>query len=118
MIDSDPPEYMNELAAGEWARMYPELSKLGLITKIDVVAFEGYCIAYAMWREAMEHLATEGMITEGDNGIPYQSPYLKIANNQLKIVQRFLNEFGMTPASRSRVVVDKSGKKKSVFDEI
>jgi P27 family predicted phage terminase small subunit len=117
LINKEPPEHLNDMASGEWERMYPELSKLGLITTIDVTAFEGYCIAYSIWREALKKLNDEGMITEGDNGIPYQSPYLKIQNQQLKIVQSFLNEFGMTPASRSRVAVVTGKKKESKFDE-
>lgn len=117
MINECPPSHLNEMAASEWERMFPELSKLGLITTIDVAAFEGYCVAYSIWREALDRLKLGGLIVTGENGIPYQSPYLKIQNNQLKIVQSFLNEFGMTPASRSRVVVDKNDSKKSKFDD-
>ena len=37
------------------------------------------------------------------NGFPVQSPYLAVANRALEQMRSFLNDFGMTPASRSRV---------------
>jgi phage terminase small subunit len=32
-----------------------------------------------------------------------QNPWLQVANKQLEIMHKYLSEFGMTPASRSRV---------------
>jgi phage terminase small subunit len=36
-------------------------------------------------------------------GFPIQSPYLAIANRPSEIMMRIASEFGLTPASRSRI---------------
>jgi len=36
-------------------------------------------------------------------GYPVQSPYLSTANRQVEIMIRIASEFGLTPASRSRL---------------
>ena len=43
-------------------------------------------------------------IAEATGGYPMQSPFQAIRNPALETMHRFLIEFGMTPASRSRVV--------------
>ena len=37
------------------------------------------------------------------SGFPVPSPYLAIANRQTEIMMRIASEFGLTPASRSRI---------------
>ena len=52
---------------------------------------------------AEERAQGEGMFDTTPNDYTVQSAALQIANRQAKIVQSFLADFGMTPASRSRV---------------
>ena len=44
-------------------------------------------------------------VTETSGGFPMQSPFLPIRNRALEIMHKFLTEFGMTPAARSRITV-------------
>ena len=37
------------------------------------------------------------------NGFPVQSPYLAVANRALEQLRSLLSEFGMSPASRTKV---------------
>jgi P27 family predicted phage terminase small subunit len=39
-------------------------------------------------------------------GVPLLSPYLTIANRAMEQMRQFLSEFGMSPASRSRIETD------------
>jgi Phage terminase, small subunit len=43
------------------------------------------------------------LLIKTPNGYPQQSPLLSIVNGQSEIVSRMLREFGLTPASRSRI---------------
>jgi phage terminase small subunit len=49
------------------------------------------------------------------NGYPVQSPYIAIANRQAEIMLRIAPEFGVTPASRSRIAAP-SLAEPSLFD--
>lgn len=118
LFNKEPPEYLDEVAQKEWLRMLPILEKNGVLTELDYTAFETYCRNYSILREASEDLKINGLLTEGPNEIPYQNPNLKIVTEYSKLVRSFLQEFGMTPASRTRVRVEKEKKKASKFDDI
>ena len=81
------------------------LLKLGLMTDIDAPAFAAYCIAWGRWTEAEEKLRTLGAIVKAPSGYPIQNPYLAVENKAIEQMKVFLTEFGMTPSSRSRVIV-------------
>lgn len=46
-----------------------------------------------------------GLIKTTDKGYSYVTPWMQISNAQQKIMHAFLTEFGMTPASRTRIQV-------------
>ena len=102
------PKHLSDEARREWRRMAPHLHRLGLLTKVDMPALEGYCAAYARWVEAERKIdETGGEIIETKNGNMIQNPWLAVANRAMKEMQDWLREFGMTPSSRSKVRVDK-----------
>jgi P27 family predicted phage terminase small subunit len=97
-----PPE-LSPVARAEWMRLAAELSKLNLITQLDRGALAAYCGAYALWAESIEQIQKYGTMVKSPSGYPIQSPYLAIANRQAEIMLRVASEFGLTPASRSRI---------------
>jgi P27 family predicted phage terminase small subunit len=44
-----------------------------------------------------------GPVIKTNKGYPIQNPYLGISNTALENIRRFLIEFGMSPASRSKL---------------
>jgi P27 family predicted phage terminase small subunit len=88
---------------GEWTRLTAELAKLNLITHLDRGVLATYCVAYALWVEAIEQVQRIGTVVKSPTGYPIQSPFLAIANRQAEIMLRVASEFGFTPASRSRI---------------
>lgn len=118
------PEHLSNEAKAEWDRIAVELNAIGLLTHVDRAALAAYCQAWADWVEAEEQLRRYGKmvkspvktvtrrsggaeLTETSGGFPMQSPFLPIRNRALEIMHKFLTEFGMTPASRSRISVSK-----------
>jgi P27 family predicted phage terminase small subunit len=97
------PSHLTGKARAEWRRMSKHLFDLGLLTDIDRAALAGYCQAYGRWVEAEEALAKHGIVVRSPSGFPMASPFLAIANKALEQMHRFGIEFGLTPASRSRV---------------
>jgi P27 family predicted phage terminase small subunit len=75
---------------------------------LDRAALAAYCQAYGRWVEAEEKVREFGAVIKAPSGFPIQSPYLGIANTAMRQMRDFLTEFGMTPASRTRIEI--SGK--------
>lgn len=100
------PSWLEPEAKKEWRRMSKQLETLGVLTQVDAAAFAGYCQAYARWKEAEEFLSKHGTIFKTPSGYIQQVPQVSIAQTYLKIMKDFCSEFGLTPSSRSRIVVD------------
>ena len=61
--------------------------------------------------KAEEELAKDDveLVLKTDKGYHHPNPWIGIANNAMKQMRVFLAEFGMTPASRSRVHMGDEG---------
>ena len=103
------PEHLSDTAKAEWNRMSEQLLRLGLLTVIDRAAFAAYCTAYGRWAEAEEALKKTGPVVRSATGYPILSPYLSVSNRALEQMRAFSIEFGLTPASRSRISVGQNG---------
>ncbi len=97
-----PPE-LSSAARKEWRRISKHLTAMGLLTTVDRAALALYCDAYGRWLEAIAALQEYGVVLKSPNGYPVQSPYVGIANKAGEQVRLLLAEFGMSPASRTRV---------------
>jgi P27 family predicted phage terminase small subunit len=100
-----PPE-LSDLAKKEWRRVSRLLVKLGLLTEVDLAALAGYCDAYGMWITSAEKLKTTPVVIVY-KGLPMQSPWVAIHANAGKQMLQFLQQFGLSPSSRTRVKGDK-----------
>ena len=103
------PAWLEGEAKKEWKRMAGQMEKLGILTEIDMAAFAGYCQAYARWKEAEEFITQHGTIVKTPSGYWQQVPQVSIAQTYLKVMNRFAEQFGLTPASRSRIIADTTG---------
>ncbi len=107
------PGWLEEEAKKEWKRMAKQLEQLGILTEIDMAAFAGYCQAYARWKEAEEYISEHGAVMKAPSGYCQQVPQVSIAQTYLKIMNRFCEQFGLTPSARSRIVTDSGDNKES-----
>lgn len=105
------PRHLNKLARAEWHRITPQLEKLGLLSQIDRAALAAYCQAYGRWVEVerkLKELSTMSVdkmpyLYKTMNGNLIINPLLSIANKCMEQMHKFLIEFGMTPAARTRI---------------
>lgn len=121
----DFPSWLLPEAKKEWKRIGAELVKYGLVSKLDRAALVLYVQAWArmVWAErqlsrAMDvaekkrrEVEAAGGVYEGTDGIMVATPngglqyshYYVVQKNSAHQVKMFLEQFGMSPSSRSKV---------------
>jgi P27 family predicted phage terminase small subunit len=101
----EPPAFLKKEAKAEWNRLAPELFQLGLLTVVDGAALAGYCQTYARWLQAERMVSRKGLVLNAKSRYAQPNPAMAIAQKSLQIMRAFMAEFGLTPASRSRISV-------------
>ena len=113
----DCPKWLLPESKVEWDRLCVKLSEMGVLTEIDMAAFAAYCQSYARWKEAQEHIDSEGSTFETEKGYQQQTPWVGIANTNQKLMLQAASEFGLTPSARSRIMAA-PGATKDDIDEM
>lgn len=103
------PKWLEPEAKKEWRRLAKQMEAIGILTEVDMAAFAGYCQAYARWKEAEEFITQHGTIVKTPSGYWQQVPQVSIAQTYLKIMNKFAEQFGLTPSSRSRIIASDGG---------
>ena len=103
------PLWLEVEAKKEWRRTARQLEELGILTEVDMAAFAGYCQAYARWKDAEDFISRHGTIVKTPSGYWQQVPQVSIAQTYLKIMNKFAEQFGLTPSSRSRIIASDGG---------
>ena len=84
----------------------PELENAGLTAEVYHAGLEAYCVSYSLWKEAIENVFDKGTVVKAPkSGHPMQNPYLSIANKQFTNMHKIMAEFGLTPSSKTKIVV-------------
>lgn len=104
------PQWLGPEAKAVWKRLVPELKHMRVLSYVDGDALAAYCQTYARWRAAEEFIGKHGEVytlrdEQGRVRCMQQFPQVAIARQLLQILRSYQQEFGMTPAARSRVVV-------------
>ena len=102
----------------EWKRITKELSILGLITRIDRAALSGYCTAWGNYVESSIGIQKTGYLVKSKTGVFRINPLVMIQTRALDQMKGFLVEFGMSPASRSRISISEPPEESNPFDKI
>ena len=102
-----PPEWLSELAKQYWAEIGGVLLAMKLTTVADGPALQLLTEALAEWAEARRavHLAgfTYETTTMTGDVMRRPNPEVSIAADAWRRALKMLTEFGLTPASRSKV---------------
>ena len=105
------PRHLSSEARREWRRVTKELLANNLLQVVDRAALAAYCQSWARWVAAEEEMAKADfqMMETTYKGYQYVSPWLGVAHQALNQMKAFLTEFGLTPASRTRIQVPERG---------
>ena len=98
----------------EWEDITSLLFEHGMITSIDGKAIAIYCLAFSEWTEARAVLEENGKTQVSERtGFELKSPWIAIRDKADDVMRRMLAEFGMTPASRTKVTAATKAKTRS-----
>lgn len=103
------PEHLGDIARDEWDLIAPILHRMGLLTDVDRDALAAYCTAYERWMECKKELKS-GLVMVTPSGYQQQKPQVSMEQQYLKILKDFMHEFGLTPASRSKLIAPNAPK--------
>lgn len=100
-----------------WDDLVEQMDACGMLQRVDSSALEAACIAYQTATQAdralEEHGLTYNVIDQAGNAIPKARPEVAISRGAWTQYKQFCTEFGLTPASRSRIATaDKAGPQK------
>ena len=103
-------------AKKHWDILGPKLVEVGLIAETDGDVFALHCQNVADYESVIEKLENiDAWVTTTPNGFQVQAAYFQIRNKLQEMIIRTAKEFGLTPASRSNVKIDKP-KQQTLFD--
>jgi len=102
------PVWLSLEAKRAWRRLLPDLRQMRVLTCVDGDAFAAYCQTYARWKAAEEFIQKHGEVypirdEQGRVKCMQQFPQVAIARNLILVLRAYQQEFGLTPAARSRV---------------
>lgn len=107
------PKHFSKQEKYWFKRMGDELDLVGVITKLDGLALEQMIAAYIEWRTHRDLLEVEGWVytttsQTGDKMIK-ANPRVGFMDNARKFLNNMMQQFGLTPASRSKVNTGSAG---------
>lgn len=99
----------------EWHYMVNALGNMGMLYQVDGKALAAYCDVYSDWMAACKDIKKHGPIIDiyGTN-IEGETVFIrrevncayKVKNDALRLMKAYLIEFGLTPASRSKLKIE------------
>ena len=96
------PEGLSEVASKKWDELAARLDKAGVITWGDAEALYIMCQAWADYQMCYKSVRDNPLIKTA-NGNVVSNPMLKQGKEALRVYLSYQQEFGMTPASRSKI---------------
>lgn len=104
------PRRLTKEQSAVWKQLVPELERLGVLSRIDGNALERYCTLWIRWRRASDFLEKYGEsypLKDNDGKVKCFMPFPQAAvvNKLSVLLLRLEQEFGLTPASRTRIQV-------------
>jgi P27 family predicted phage terminase small subunit len=77
--------------------------RMRVLTEADGMTLASLCQAWSTMTKAHQKLNETGMLLKTPSGYVQQNPLIGIVNSCTETVTRLSREFGLTPASRTRL---------------
>lgn len=115
--DLTAPDYLSDSAAKVWDEVVQNLRNARMLTKVDVPMLAMGCTAIAQYRTAARKAddnLVKSKIIAGDEGQPVETgehvnPWLIVQSMSFKQAMAVFQQFGMSPAARTRISVNPQG---------
>lgn len=110
------PDWLPAEAKEEWNRIVPILIEMKILTGADRVCLENYCLAYGRAVQMQRFIDEHGYSYSTETGFR-KYPEVGILEQAQQLMKGFLSEFGLSPASRSRVAATEPENEAAPKDE-
>jgi len=98
------PNFLKGMARKEWQRVAPLLAAKKCLTEWDRSMLAAYCFEWGVYESLCKKLKGPGdYVAITTNGNEIMSPMLAARNKALKNFKELAAEFGLSPASRTRI---------------
>jgi P27 family predicted phage terminase small subunit len=98
------PSWLMPEAKREWNRITPELSRLGLLSKLDRARLASYCQTWAIYVRAAKIMRDAPLAVPGDRGREMKkAPEWTAYQQAASLMESALAKLGLTPADRLRM---------------
>jgi P27 family predicted phage terminase small subunit len=115
----DPPKFLRGEALAEWDRITTLLVELQCISRLDRATLAAYCVEWRIYVTAHNRLRlNNSLLAESTKGTKMAHPLLRVADRAFNNMMRICVEFGLTPASRSRLSMAASGEVEDPLDAL
>ena len=101
-----PPSHLGEHGSKFWTRTGRILIDKGILSPVDRESFTALCSAYDTMVKAKIQMDRDGLTVETSRNDVKKSPVFsvwKVAVDQFNLLSK---EFGLTPASRSKIKIE------------
>jgi P27 family predicted phage terminase small subunit len=115
--DLNPPFRLSKVAKAHWDHIKPALVESRVLTNVDTSALAYYCETFAIWKAAHAKVLKEGSVIAGPGGKDVKNPHWVVATKSQELMLSMLREFGLTPASRSKVLTHSPAVPENRFDK-
>jgi P27 family predicted phage terminase small subunit len=117
LVNMDPPEWLRSGAAAVWREVAPKLSAAKLLTEVDVQTLAMGCVAIDQFRRASakanDNLVKTKLVEDGEGKLvetgEHINPWAMVQSMAFKQAMTILQQFGMSPAARTRIAVNPQG---------
>lgn len=111
------PDYLSEIAKGEWNRLADLLEGIKVLTVVDGPALEATATAYDQYRTFQKIVSIDGptyqVETKTGGTMTRARPEVIMQSDAWRRYVAGLSHFGLTPATRSKVSVRKEKAEKA-----
>lgn len=105
-LTEEPPDWMSDSQRAAWNATV-KVAPPGLLKDLDRTIFTTWIVAQDLHAHAAVMLELFGMTQTSEKGYETPSPYIGILDKMSSIMIRCCGEMGFTPASRTKVTVEK-----------
>ena len=110
------PDGMTEFESAYWDDVVEHLDCTGILTGADTATLTALVESWAEYRAALVEIRRGGITVEGRGGVTVVNPACKVRDEAHKRCMQLWREFGLTPASRSKIHAPNQVKAKTEID--
>ena len=107
--DLTAPDYLSSNAQAVWDQIAPKLRESRLLTVVDVPILAMMCESIVEYRRATTNCEDTPLDHSKKTGGGVLSQWKIVQSMSLKQIMLIAREFGMTPASRTRIQIQPQG---------